>query len=196
MLLLPSVARAGIETNALKGQVAQSQAVQKPLRLQGAIEQQELAAEKESAESDKIDPDLSDKELMIQWDRWRNRFLQAVLSGTSDVLNCDQAENYRFNPKTHTTELKYPMGTVAWFSCKITRDGQVSEVLIDEPSGFPVYDEAVREAVQALAGSEILKFPYRSRRKSILQAGGVQRTTQISKEYFHFGDVEHYRVHE
>ena len=44
------------------------------------------------------DPDASDKELMIAWDRWRNRFLQAVLASTSEMLNSDQARSFRINP--------------------------------------------------------------------------------------------------
>jgi TonB C terminal len=162
--------------------------------LKGLIQQEETETTKETPGAGNDDPDAQDKDLMIEWDHWRNRFLQAVLSGTTDSLSSDQAQNFQFNPQTNVIESKYPFGTVAWFSCKITKDGQVQEVLIEHASGFPAYDEAVREAVKALAGSTILKFPSRSKRISVLQAGGVQRTAQVNKQYFHFGDTEHYRV--
>lgn len=162
--------------------------------LKGLVQQENLEINKENPNAAQEDPDAQDKELMIEWDHWRNRFLQAVLSGTTDILSSDQAQNFQFNAQTKMIESKYPFGTIAWFSCQITKDGQIREVLIDSPSGFPAYDEAVREAVKALAGSAILKFPSRSKRVSVLQAGGVQRTAQVNKQYFHFGDIEHYRL--
>jgi hypothetical protein len=162
--------------------------------IKGQIQQENGEAGTESPLAGNEDPDATDKELMIEWDRWRNRFLQAVLGGTTDALNNDQARNFQFNPQTNVVESKYPMGTNAWFSCKITKDGHIKEVLIEKSSGFSGYDDAVRESVQSLEGSAILKFPSRSRRISVLQAGGVERTAQVNKQYFHFGDTEHYRV--
>jgi hypothetical protein len=200
---LPAPAFADLKTNAqkLQGEVEQSEnnnanPGKKPANsyLKGLVQQEDLVTNKENPTAAAEDPDASDKELMVEWDRWRNRFLQAVLSGTTDMLNNDQAQNFQFNPQTNMIESKYPVGTTAWFSCKITKEGQVNEVLIEHPSGFPAYDEAVREAAKALAGSAILKFPSRSRRSSVLQAGGVVRTAQAARQYFRFGDVEHYRV--
>ncbi len=191
--ILPS-AGADPEANGdkLKGEVEQAMPVNGYLK--GLVQQEDVQTNKEDPAAAQGDPDSQDKELMIEWDHWRNRFLQAVLSGTTDILNSDQAQNFQFNAQTKTIESKYPFGTVAWFSCKITRDGQINEALIERPSGFPAYDEAVREAVKALAASEILKFPSHSKRISVLQAGGVERTAQVNKQYFRFGDVEHYRV--
>jgi len=162
--------------------------------LKGLVQEENLETNKESSAAAQADPDAQDKELMIEWDHWRNRFLQAVLSGTTDILNSDQAQNFQFNPQTKVIESKYPFGTIAWFSCKITKAGRIKDVLIEGPSGFPVYDEAVRGAVQTLTGSAILKFPSRSKRVSVLQAGGVERTAQVNKQYFRFGDIEHYRM--
>src|SRR5271163_73218 len=33
------------------------------------------------------DPDMDDQELQVEWDRWRNRFLRAVLSGATESMN-------------------------------------------------------------------------------------------------------------
>lgn len=148
----------------------------------------------ESATNSGADPDAQDKELMVEWDQWRNRFLQAVLSGTGDILNSDQAQHFQFNPQTNTIESKYPFGTVAWFSCRISKAKQITDIRIEHSSGFANYDQCVIEALKSMNGSSILQFPSRSRRVSVLQAGGVQRATQPSRQYFRFGDVEHYRV--
>jgi TonB C terminal len=162
--------------------------------IKGQVKQEDMESTKENPVNGDEHPDAADKDLMIEWDNWRNRFLQAVLSGTTDALNNDQAQNFQFNPQTNIIESKYPMGTNAWFSCKVMRDGQIKDIQIERSSGFAGYDQAVRESVQSLAGSAILKFPSHSRRISVLQAGGVERTAQINKQYFRFGDVEHYRL--
>jgi hypothetical protein len=155
--------------------------------LQGNAQLGELDAAKE-------DPDAGDKELMIAWDRWRNRFLKAVLSSTSEMLNSDQARSFQINPDTHAMESKYPVGTVAWFVCEVTRDRELKRLRILNSSGFPEYDQTVLEAVQALQGSSLLKFPTGSRRKAVLQGGAVERAAQSQNQYFRFGDVERYHV--
>lgn len=140
------------------------------------------------------DPDADDKELMIAWDRWRNRFLQAVLASTSEMLNSDQARSFQINPHTHVMEPKYPVGTVAWFVCEVTGDRQIKRLRILNTSGFAEYDQTVLEAVQALQGSSLLRFPSGSRRRAVLQGGAVERAAQAQNQYFRFGDVERYRI--
>lgn len=140
------------------------------------------------------DPDAQDKELSIAWDRWRNRFLQAVLTSTTELLNSDQARSFQFNPTTNAIESKYPLGTTAWFVCTITNDRQIKNPRIVRSSGFSDYDQAVIEAVNAMADSRILKFPSASKRVTVLQGGGIERSAQLEQQYFHFGDVEHRRL--
>ncbi len=142
----------------------------------------------------KEDPDADDKELMVAWDRWRNRFLQAVLASTSEMLNSDQAASFQINPVTHIMEPKYPVGTSAWFVCEVNRERQIKRLRILTSSGYATYDQAVLEAVQALQGSSLLKFPANSRRRAVLQGGAVERAVQSQSQYFHFGDIEKYRV--
>ncbi len=159
----------------------------KPGYLKGSAQMGELDAASE-------DPDADDKELMIAWDRWRNRFLQAVLASTSESLNSDQARSFQINPETHVMEAKYPVGTVAWFVCEVTRDREIKRLRILNSSSFAEYDQTVLEAVQALQGSSLLRFPAGSRRKAVLQGGAVERAMQAQNQYFRFGDVERYRV--
>ncbi len=155
--------------------------------LKGSAEMAELEPAKE-------DPDADDKELMIAWDRWRNRFLRSVLASTSEMLNSDQARNFQINQNTHIMEAKYPVGTVAWFVCEVTRDRQIKRLRILNTSGFSEYDQAVLEAVQALQGSSLLRFPSGSRRNAVLQGGAVERAVKPQNQYFRFGDIERYRV--
>jgi TonB family protein len=131
---------------------------------------------------------------MIEWDRWRNRFLQAVLTSTTEILNSDQAQSFQYNPVDNAIESKFPLGTTAWFICTISNDRQIKNARIVRSSGFSGYDQAVLEAIQAMKNSNILKFPNRSKRISILQAGGVERTTNQQNQYFHFNDIEHYHI--
>lgn len=155
--------------------------------LQGSAQMGEYDGAKE-------DPDAGDKELMIAWDRWRNRFLNAVLASTSEILNSDQGASFRINPTTHVMEPKYPVGTVAWFVCEVTRDKQIKHLKILNSSGYADYDKAVLEAVQDLQGSSLLRFPTGSRRTAVLQGGAVERAVQNKPQYFHFDDVERYRI--
>jgi len=155
--------------------------------LQGHAQMGELDPAKE-------DPDAEDRELMIAWDRWRNRFLQAVLGSTTEMLNNDQARSFQINPYTHTMEPVYPVGTSAWFVCEVNRDRQIKRLRILTSSGYPDYDRAVLEAVQALQGSSLLRFPTGSRRMAVLQGGAVERATRAQQQYFQFGDMERYRV--
>ncbi len=142
----------------------------------------------------KEDPDADDKELMIAWDRWRNRFLQAVLGSTTEMLNNDQVRSFRINSYTHVIEPVYPIGTTAWFVCEVTRDRQIKRLRILTSSGYADYDKTVLDAVQALQGSSILRFPTGSRRMAVLQGGAVERAAQRQQQYFRFGDIERYRV--
>jgi hypothetical protein len=141
----------------------------------------------------KQDPDADDQELQVQWDRWRNRFLQAVQSGVQEALNNPSETNLRWDPQTQMMVIRFPLGTVAWFSCQITDQRQIKNIKLLHSSGFPNYDKAVLESVQSLDGSSILKYPARSRRSVVSQMAGVKTSESSEQQYFHFGDVERYR---
>lgn len=140
------------------------------------------------------DPDAQDQELQIEWDRWRNRFLRAVLAGAMDNLNNPQAADFRWDPVRQRLMTQFPLGTITWFSCQISNDRQIKNLRVDQSSGFVNYDQAVLDAVRGLEGTAILKFPSRSRRRIVSQAGGVKTSDQSQQQYFKFGDVERVRV--
>lgn len=140
-----------------------------------------------------LDPDEDDSELLVEWDRWHNRFLRAVQLGTQENVNNPDPDDYerpRVDPRTGMITTRYPLGTGAAFSCIVTDDGQIKNLELFETSGFPKYDRAVLKAVQQLAGTHILKFPKGSHRKTVLQPGRIKTASQSEFKYHHFGDVE------
>ena len=140
------------------------------------------------------DPDSQDRDLQVEWDRWRNRLLQAVLAGAMENLNNPDAADFKWDPIRQRVMTQFPLGTIAWFACDITNDRRIRTLRLMKSSGYPNYDRAVLDAVRSLEGTSILKFPSRSRRTHVSQAGGVKTSEQYQQQYFKFGDVEHVRV--
>lgn len=140
------------------------------------------------------DPDMADQELQVEWDKWRNRLLWAVQSGVQQTLNNPEDPSLRYDPRTGQSLMKFPMGTVAWFSCTVTKDRRILDAKITEPSGFPNYDRAVLNAVMMLDQTSILKFPARSQRARVFQDAGIKTAGSAQRQYFKFGDVERYNV--
>lgn len=142
------------------------------------------------------DPDASDQQLMVEWDRWRNRFLRAVQLGVQELVNNpdpDEYERPRVDPVTHQITSAYPLGTGTAFSCQITKDGKIKNLSVLESSGFSKYDKAVLRAVQQLEGTRILVFPKDSHRINVSQAARIKTATSSDFNYYHFGDVERVR---
>jgi hypothetical protein len=140
------------------------------------------------------DPDTTDQELMVEWDAWRNRFLQAVQSDVQSNLNNSDDSMLRWDPRNQTVIRQFPLGTVAWFKCDIREDLKIVNFQLVKSSGYPNYDRIVMDAVAALNGTNILRFPSKSKRHKVNQMAGIQTATQSTKEFFRFGDVEKYRV--
>lgn len=140
------------------------------------------------------DPDMADRELQVEWDKWRNRFLWSVQSGVQQTLNSPDDPNLRYDPNSGQMLMKFPMGTVAWFSCRVTKDRRILDAKITKPSGFPGYDRAVLNAVLMLDQSTILKFPSRSQRQQVYQDAGIKTAESGERQFFRFGDVERYNV--
>jgi hypothetical protein len=148
------------------------------------------------------DPDLQDRELMVEWDRWRNKFLRAVQLQVQAGVNHpdDWEEDARpklvIDPYTGQpvgVQPRFPMGTEAWFTCQITADKRVKNLSIVKPSGYPAYDKAVLEGVRALEGTSMLIYPSGSKRQVVGQTAGIRTAGSSDYQYHHFGDVEHVR---
>lgn len=140
------------------------------------------------------DPDMDDQELQVEWDKWRNKFLWAVQSGVQEALNNPDDVDLRFDPRRGMVVVRFPLGTVAWFHCKISADRHIVSAKIKQTSGFPNFDQAVINSITALEGSSYLRFPRRSQRQFVTQTAGIKTSDSPEKQYFKFGDVEKYRV--
>jgi hypothetical protein len=152
---------------------------------------------REQADDDglvKEDPDAQDQDLQVEWDKWRNRFLRAVLSNCMDNINNPEATDFRWDPVRRRVMNQFPLGTISWFSCQITNTRHIRNLRIDKSSGYPNYDRAVLDAVQSLDGTSLLKFPSRSHRTMVSQNGGVKTSDTSQQQYFKFGDVEHVHI--
>lgn len=140
------------------------------------------------------DPDLDDRELQVEWDKWRNRFLWAVQSGVQEALNNPDDTMMRWDPQRQSVVMRFPMGTVAWFACKITNDKRIENLKLMHTSNYPGYDKAVLQAVKSLEGTTILRFPKRSKRLFVSQSAGIKTAETGERQFFNFGDVERYRT--
>lgn len=140
------------------------------------------------------DPDMDDQELQVDWDRWRNKFLFAVQGGVQEALNNPDDVDLRFDPAKGMVVVRFPLGTVAWFHCKVSADRHIMSAKIKQSSGFPNFDNAVIASIHNLEGSTVLRFPKRSQRQFVTQTAGIKTADSPERQYFKFGDVERYRT--
>lgn len=173
---------AGADLNAIEG---------KPDPQTGRLK---ATVSKDDANLASQDPDAADQELMIEWDRWRNRFLHAIQSGMQEKLNDPSEANLRWDPRTRMMVSRFPLGTVAWFACQVTPDRRIVNAKIVHTSGFPGYDQAVLDAIHDLQGSSILRYPRGSRRKIVSQVAGIKTAETAEFRYHKFGDVERHFI--
>jgi hypothetical protein len=179
----------------LKGSVEDSEAgAIRPMQGQADKKVLQGHAAKEGSDLKGLgDPDADDRELMVEWDRWRNRLLFAIQSGMQESLNNPDESNLRWDPKSQTMVAKFPMGTITWFFCQVTPDRRIQNLKITHSSGFPGYDKAVLESINNLQGSSILRYPKGSKRMIVTQEAGIKTAETAEYRYFKFGDVERQR---
>lgn len=139
------------------------------------------------------DPDASDHELMVAWDKWRNKFAHTVwehfcerLVGNDAVflgpfeVKLGQAQGYHF-----------PNGLFATYACVITSDRRITNLHIASSSGNPTLDGLILASVRDVDGKHSLIFPKGSRRQVVVEIESLG----TGHGGFHgrsYGDVEHY----
>lgn len=148
------------------------------------------------------DPDLQDRELMVEWDRWRNRFLRAIqLQVQASVNNPDDWDDTAprrkmvYDPvrRVVIVQPRFPLGTEATFTVDVTPDKRIKNLAILHSSGQPAYDRAVLDGIRALEGTSLLTYPAGSHRKVVNEVATIRASTSSDYQYQHFGDVERVR---
>ena len=119
---------------------------------------------------------LVERELAVQWDDWRNRFLQFVRAGMI--------------PNKYE-ELEWQHGITAQFRCVVTADKHIKSCEITESSGNVSFDNTLEMAVESLDGYKILTFPAGSRRTEVLVDHIYVTLGGLDPGHIDFGDVEY-----
>lgn len=149
------------------------------------LEEAELKAETPKLDTNNIDtsPDFpglngkavdnvladEDRDLLIEWDKWRNKFSKKVWIKMNEKLvgglfipigsfGIAMGEGGGYN---------FKRGTQATFACDILNDRTIANVKITAPSGDSRFDRLVIQCVYALDGKDMLKFPKGSKRERV-----------------------------
>jgi len=142
------------------------------------------------------DADSQDQEMAVEWDKWRNRLLRSIQSGVQELINNPENMVPHFDQARGRVILgpKIPLGQKASFHVRISNERRVVKARIIASSGNPEFDNALLDAIYALDGSTILRFPRGSQRERVVQEATIITADHGENEYFKFGDVEKYRV--
>ncbi len=142
------------------------------------------------------DADSQDQEMAVEWDKWRNRLLRSIQSGVQELINNPENMVPHFDQARGRVILgpKIPLGQKASFFVRVSNDRRVTKARITASSGNPEFDNALLDAIYALDGSTILRFPKGSQRERVNQEATIVTADHGENEYFKFGDVEKYRV--
>ncbi len=159
-----------------------------PVLLQGGVEKHLKHSGGSRAEI--WDPDASSRELLIEWDIWRNKVAQQV--NHNMVKHINSWDGQEINLATRRVESKFPTGVHAGVDFVIGSDQKVLKAEIVEPSGYAEYDALVVKSVYELnKKAKLLRFPENSRRRSVEQVLDFQQTRGYQAQRFlKFGDTE------
>jgi hypothetical protein len=135
-----------------------------------------------------------DKELSIEWDRWRNKFAKAIWKKTNQKLAGGDAWvfgkfyiKYGLNPIPH-----FDKGVRAEVSCDITSEGRVCNVNVVTSSGVEKFTQLVVDSFHDLSYKSFLDFPKGSQREKV----SMTIEMKMGNGEFHehkFDDVEKVR---
>lgn len=139
------------------------------------------------------DPDGSDRELQIGWDRWRNTLTQAIQAGTVNKINVHNEINFVYDQARHMMVSRYPLGISAWYAFEVQTDRRIINIRLTQSSGYQAYDQAVLQSIVDLQGNPILIYPNGSKRQIVTQQGSVRTAPETHFQNFQFGDVERQR---
>lgn len=161
-----------------------------PLLLRGGVQKGEPVMGR--TETNELDLDANSLELLIEWDRWRNKVaFQLQHNLNKHMCSWDAQE---INWATRRVESKFPFGVHAGVDFVISSDRKVLKADIVHPSGYPDYDALVVRSVHELGRgrqAKLLQFPEHSRRLSVEQVLEFEKIDSIYKQQpLKFGDTE------
>jgi hypothetical protein len=139
------------------------------------------------------DPDASDQELQIDWDRWRNTLVQTIQMGTLTKINVHNDIHFVWDPRTQMMQSRYPNGVSAQYACDVLPNRRIINIRLMQSSRYPSFDQAVTQAINDLQGNRILVYPRGSRRQIVSQEASVITAAESQFQNFQFGDVERQR---
>jgi hypothetical protein len=139
---------------------------------------------------DSSDPDRKNAELLLAWDKWRNRFAHGVWQKFCATLDGFGTVFVGSIPikLVNTPSMQFPPGLCATYTCMVTSDHRI-EARITSSSGCRALDQIVLEAVMSMQGKHSLQFPKGSMRQSVLS----QESLGTGPGGWHgrtYGDVE------
>lgn len=126
---------------------------------------------------------IEDQELMIEWDKWRNRFSRKVWLKLNEKLTGGLVFNIGGILLTtgEGSGYNFRKGIEVSYMCEVTNDRRITNLHVTSPSGDPTYDNLVLACVASLNGKSSLRFPEGSKRTRVRTAA----TLKIGKAYFH-----------
>lgn len=161
-----------------------------PVLLQGVVEKHDKKLKGEASAA--LDPDANNRDLLIEWDIWRNIVANQVNRNLTKHMN--GWGGYEINKATRHVESKFPTGIQAGVDFVISSDQKVLKAEIIQPSGYIEYDQLILKSVYELEKNrqaKLLRFPEHSRRKSVEEMLGIQKVQGSQPQPFlKFGDTE------
>lgn len=113
--------------------------------------------------------EAEDQELLIEWDKWRNKISKKVWLKLNEhltggicfnlggiLLSTGEGSSYNFRKGIEVT-----------YICDITKDRHIAHLQVTHPSGDPTYDNLVLACVRSLEGKKYLQFPEGSARTRV-----------------------------
>jgi hypothetical protein len=134
------------------------------------------ASPQRPGESVKLIGNIEEKNLMIEWNEWHNRFSSAV-------------RNRMFSSVFET--INFPRGLLTAYSCDVTSEKEIKDIKIVKSSGNIWFDSAVVKALRKLDGNELLAFPAGSKRSMVSTEVGVRFGSSGRSGELDFHDVEY-----
>jgi TonB family protein len=139
-----------------------------------------------------VDPDRNDKDVLVEWDEWRNNVVRAAWSNWGKALEGGiSIGTFKLAFGGHRTTV-FQDGTNATFQFRVNADRRIEDIRITHSSGDEQFDQLVLNSVRALDRKAVLQFPSDSRRKFIEQACTFRICGSTNFQEGRFGDSEHY----